>query len=90
MLFDVRVRQQHYGDRAGVDRHGRCYLTTIQIKLRKIVIDHEDWIFSIGFTVEDLTSGSLISSQHGGTGGRSGGELTEVRIHFQPTNLEYC
>ncbi|KAI3799837.1 hypothetical protein L1987_35141 [Smallanthus sonchifolius] len=47
------------------------------LKLRKITIDHEDWIFSIGFTVEDL-SGSLISSQHGGTGGPSGGELSEV------------
>ncbi|KAI3824814.1 hypothetical protein L1987_06285 [Smallanthus sonchifolius] len=47
------------------------------LKLRKITIDHEEWIFSIGFTVEDL-SGSLISSQHGGTDGRSGGELSEV------------
>ncbi|KAI3519911.1 hypothetical protein L1887_09131 [Cichorium endivia] len=49
-------------------------------KLRKITIDHEDWIYSIGFTTEDF-SGSLDSSQHhGGGGGRSGGRISEVNF----------
>ncbi|KAJ0657782.1 putative jacalin-like lectin domain-containing protein [Helianthus annuus] len=47
-------------------------------KLRKITIDHKDWIFSIAFTVEDLITGSLVSSQHGGTGIPSGVEPSEV------------
>lgn len=49
------------------------------MKLKTIKIYHEDWINSIGFTVEDLTtSSSLISSQHGGTGGR----LSEVKVLY--------
>ncbi|KAL4576258.1 hypothetical protein LXL04_012349 [Taraxacum kok-saghyz] len=47
-------------------------------KLRKITIDHEDWLYSICFTTEDF-SGSLESSpRHGGTGGNSGGRISEV------------
>ncbi|KAJ0705080.1 putative protein kinase RLK-Pelle-CrRLK1L-1 family [Helianthus annuus] len=47
-------------------------------KLRKITIDHKDWIFSIAFTVEDLITGLLVSSQHGGTGIPSGVEPSEI------------
>ncbi|PWA55667.1 jacalin-like lectin domain-containing protein [Artemisia annua] len=47
-------------------------------KLRKIMIDHEDWIYSIGFTTEEF-GGLLDSSQHhGGAGGKSGGEISEI------------
>ncbi|KAK1409470.1 hypothetical protein QVD17_35996 [Tagetes erecta] len=46
------------------------------MKLKKITLNYEDWIISIGFTVEDLTTGSLISSQHGGTGG----QLSEINF----------
>ncbi|XP_035839382.1 receptor-like protein kinase HERK 1 isoform X2 [Helianthus annuus] len=49
------------------------------MKLRKIAIDHEDWIFSIGFTVEDV-NGLLIFSQHGGTGGDNNRELYEINF----------
>ncbi|KAI3799835.1 hypothetical protein L1987_35139 [Smallanthus sonchifolius] len=56
-------------------------------KLRKITIDHEDWIFSIGFTVEDL-SGSLISSQYGSDGGPSGSELSEISFDADEEIIE--
>ncbi|GJX43750.1 kinase RLK-Pelle-CrRLK1L-1 family protein, partial [Tanacetum coccineum] len=49
-------------------------------KLRKITIDHEDWIYSIGFTKEEF-GGLLDSSQHhGGGGGKSGGEISEINV----------
>ncbi|CAH1438627.1 unnamed protein product [Lactuca virosa] len=49
-------------------------------KLRKITIDHEDWLYSIGFTTQDF-SGTLDSSQrHGGSGGPSGGRISEVNF----------
>ncbi|KAL8210692.1 hypothetical protein R6Q57_005129 [Mikania cordata] len=49
-------------------------------KLRKMTIDHEDWIYSIGFTVEDF-GGLLDSSQHhGGYGGRSNGQISEIEF----------
>lgn len=46
-------------------------------KLKKITIDHKDWLYSIGFTTQDF-SGLLFSSHHGGYGGSSGGQLSEV------------
>ncbi|XP_076914529.1 receptor-like protein kinase HERK 1 [Bidens hawaiensis] len=50
-------------------------------KLRKITIDHKDWIYSIRFTTEDF-NGSLDSSQHhGGDGGKSGGQISEVILY---------
>ncbi|KAI3748729.1 hypothetical protein L6452_12013 [Arctium lappa] len=48
-------------------------------KLKKITIDHEDWIYSIGFTT--VFSGSSDSSQrHGGHGGPSGGTISEINF----------
>ncbi|KAK9061181.1 hypothetical protein SSX86_018361 [Deinandra increscens subsp. villosa] len=47
------------------------------LKLRKIEIDHKGWIFSLGFTVEDL-NGSSISSHYGGNGGPSGDQPSEI------------
>nr|GEV91049.1 putative jacalin-like lectin domain-containing protein [Tanacetum cinerariifolium] len=49
-------------------------------KLRKITIDHEDWIYSIVFTTEEF-GGLLDSSQHhGGGGGKSGGKISEINF----------
>ncbi|KAJ0661456.1 putative protein kinase RLK-Pelle-LRR-I-1 family [Helianthus annuus] len=52
------------------------------MKLRKIRIDHKDCIFSIAFTVEEYSSGTLITSPHGGTGILSGREPSEVTFSF--------
>ncbi|KAF5799959.1 putative protein kinase RLK-Pelle-CrRLK1L-1 family [Helianthus annuus] len=49
-------------------------------KLRKITLDHEDWIYSIGFTTEDLSGLFNSSQQHGGGGGRSGGQISEINF----------
>ncbi|KAM0068999.1 putative protein kinase RLK-Pelle-RLCK-VIIa-2 family [Helianthus debilis subsp. tardiflorus] len=49
-------------------------------KLRKITIDHEDWIYSVGFTTEDLNRLLISSQQHGGGGGRSGGQISEINF----------
>ncbi|KAK1421284.1 hypothetical protein QVD17_23488 [Tagetes erecta] len=46
-------------------------------KLRKITIDHEDWIYSITFTTQDFSGSFVSSKRHGGDGGRSGGQITE-------------
>ncbi|MFS8012736.1 putative jacalin-like lectin domain-containing protein [Helianthus anomalus] len=56
-------------------------------KLRKMTIDHEEWIFSIGCTIED-SSGSLISSQHGGTRGGSGREFYEISFDADEEIIE--
>ncbi|XP_076927898.1 putative serine/threonine-protein kinase PBL28 [Bidens hawaiensis] len=56
------------------------YLLDNNLKLRKLTIDHKDWIFSIAFTIEDLTStsGSFISCCEGGAGGPSDGQISEI------------
>ncbi|KAI3705131.1 hypothetical protein L1987_75364 [Smallanthus sonchifolius] len=48
-------------------------------RLRKIMIDHNNWIYSMSFTTEDL-SGQHPSPTHGGTGGRSKGEISEINF----------
>ncbi|XP_024986527.1 agglutinin-like [Cynara cardunculus var. scolymus] len=47
-------------------------------KLKKITIDHEDWIYSIGFTIEVFSGSSSYSLRHGGSGGWSGGTISEI------------
>ncbi|XP_024990085.1 receptor-like protein kinase HERK 1 [Cynara cardunculus var. scolymus] len=49
-------------------------------KLRKITIDHEDWIYSISFTTEDFNGSSESSQRHGGGGGPSGGTISEINF----------
>ncbi|KAK9061183.1 hypothetical protein SSX86_018363 [Deinandra increscens subsp. villosa] len=48
------------------------------LKFRKIEIDHKDWIFSIGFTVEDSITGSSVSYHYGGDGGPSGNQPSKI------------
>ncbi|KAK9062966.1 hypothetical protein SSX86_016836 [Deinandra increscens subsp. villosa] len=49
-------------------------------KLKKITIDHEDWIYSISFTTEDFSGLLGSSGRHGGGGGSSGGQISEVNF----------
>lgn len=49
-------------------------------KLRKITIDHEDWIYSFGFTTEDFSGSSNYSQRHGGSGGWSGGTISKINF----------
>ncbi|KAJ9540066.1 hypothetical protein OSB04_026572 [Centaurea solstitialis] len=51
-------------------------------KLRKITMDHKNWIYSIAFTAEDFSGVSESSQRHGGHDGPSGGTISEV-INFE-------
>ncbi|CAH1441212.1 unnamed protein product [Lactuca virosa] len=49
-------------------------------KLRKITINHEDWIYSIGFTIENLKGLLDSSRREGGTGPLAGRNVSEVNF----------
>ncbi|GJT24311.1 mannose/glucose-specific lectin-like protein [Tanacetum coccineum] len=46
-------------------------------KLRKIIIDHKEWIYSVTFIAEDI-NGSFVTQQYGGSMGTSNHKLSEI------------
>ncbi|PWA93210.1 jacalin-like lectin domain-containing protein [Artemisia annua] len=49
-------------------------------KLRKIKIDHKDWIYSIIFTTQDFSGLLQSSKQHGGASSYRGGKISEINF----------
>lgn len=49
-------------------------------KLRKITIDHKDWIYSMIFTTQDFDGLLHSSKRYGGNSGYKGGEISEINF----------
>ncbi|KAJ9540064.1 LOW QUALITY PROTEIN: hypothetical protein OSB04_026570 [Centaurea solstitialis] len=49
-------------------------------KLRKMTLDHKNWIYSVVFTAEDFSGLSKSSQRHGGHDGPSGGTISEINF----------
>ncbi|KAI3748736.1 hypothetical protein L6452_12021 [Arctium lappa] len=69
-----------YGDRTPVELHGRSLQLDNNQKLRKITVDHKDWIYSMIFTTENFNGSLHSSKRYGGNSGYNGGEISEINF----------
>ncbi|KAK9061185.1 hypothetical protein SSX86_018365 [Deinandra increscens subsp. villosa] len=61
--YQIGSPTELWGSRTGGNPWSLLLDNNNYLKLRRIKIDHKDWIFSVGFTVEDFMSGSSVSYQ---------------------------